>query len=64
MVKRLHLQQQRQGAPASTDITGIWDGMRSGYDFASFSKGDPPMTAWGKAQFDAAKPSQAARRFR
>jgi hypothetical protein len=50
-----------QSAPASTDITGIWDGMRSGYDFASFSKGDPPMTAWGKAQFDAAKPSQGPR---
>ncbi len=50
-----------QSAPASTDITGIWDGMSSGYDFASFSKGDPPMTAWGKAQFDAAKPSQGPR---
>jgi hypothetical protein len=47
-------------APGS-DLTGVWDGMRGNYDFASFSKGDPPMTAWGKAQFDAAKPSQGPR---
>jgi hypothetical protein len=43
------------------DISGVWDAMRNNYDFASFSKGDPPMTAWGKAQFDAAKPSQGPR---
>jgi hypothetical protein len=49
------------GANPGADITGVWDGMRGGYDFASFSKGDPPMTAWGKAQFDAAKPSQGPR---
>jgi hypothetical protein len=49
------------GTNPGADITGVWDGMRSGYDFASFSKGDPPMTAWGKAQFDAAKPSQGPR---
>jgi hypothetical protein len=35
--------------------------MRGNYDFSSFSKGDPPMTPWGKAQFDAAKPSQGPR---
>jgi hypothetical protein len=52
-----------QGTPAATptEITGLWDVTRSGYDFASFSKGDPPMTQWGKAQFDAAKPSQGPR---
>jgi len=52
-----------QGTPAATptEITGLWDVTRSGYDFASFSKGDPPMTPWGKAQFDAAKPSQGPR---
>jgi hypothetical protein len=65
-------QNKPQPAPASSDvpkpnsapgadITGIWDGMRGNYDFASFSKGDPPMTAWGKAQFDTAKPSQGPR---
>jgi hypothetical protein len=52
---------QTAGTNPGADITGVWDGMRSGYDFASFSKGDPPMTAWGKAQFDAAKPSQGPR---
>jgi len=51
----------KSNAAASADITGIWDGMRGNYDFASFSKGDPPMTVWGKAQFDAAKPSQGPR---
>lgn len=35
--------------------------MRGNYDFSSFSKGDPPMTEWGKAQFNAAKPSQGPR---
>ncbi|HET6145259.1 MAG TPA: hypothetical protein VFE02_17250 [Candidatus Acidoferrales bacterium] len=48
-------------SPSGADLSGVWDGMRGNYDFASFSKGDPPMTAWGKAQFDAAKPSQGPR---
>ena len=43
------------------DISGLWNAMRSGYDFASFSKGDPPMTPWGMAQFRATKPSQGPR---
>ena len=51
----------KKGAAPGADLTGIWDGMRGNYDFASFSKGDPPMTDWGKAQFDAAKPSQGPR---
>jgi len=50
-----------QNAAATTDITGIWDGMRGNYDFASFSKGDPPMTPWGQEQFNKAKPSQGPR---
>jgi hypothetical protein len=48
-------------AISGADISGVWDGIRGNYDFASFSKGDPPMTLWGKAQFDAAKPSQGPR---
>jgi len=50
-----------QGAAATPDLTGVWNAMRGNYDFSSFSKGDPPMTPWGKAQFDAAKPSQGPR---
>lgn len=57
-----------QPAPASaytasvnTDISGVWNAMRGNYDTASFSKGDPPMTPWGQAQFNAAKPSQGPR---
>jgi hypothetical protein len=43
------------------DLTGIWNAMRSNYDVASFSKGDPPMTQWGIERFKAAKPSQGPR---
>jgi hypothetical protein len=50
-----------QNAVSSRDISGVWDAMRGNYDFASFSKGDPPMTPWGQAQFNAAKPSQGPR---
>ena len=46
---------------ANTDISGVWNAMRGNYDIASFSKGDPPMTPWGQAQFSAAKPSQGPR---
>jgi len=49
------------GMAANPDISGVWNAMRGDYDFASFSKGDPPMTAWGQARFDAAKPSQGRR---
>lgn len=48
-------------AAANHDISGVWEAMRNDYDFASFSKGDPPMTLWGQAQFNAAKPSQGPR---
>jgi len=51
-----------QNAAAIHDISGVWDGgLRSNYDFASFSKGNPPMTPWGQEQFNAAKPSQGPR---
>ena len=46
---------------AGHDITGVWNAMRGDYDTASFSKGSLPMTPWGQAQFDAAKPSQGPR---
>jgi hypothetical protein len=50
-----------QSAAANNDISGVWNAMRGNYDTASFSKGDPPMTAWGQAQFKTAKPSQGPR---
>jgi hypothetical protein len=50
-----------ENAAANHDISGVWGALRNNYDFASFSKGDPPMTAWGQAQFNAAKPSQGPR---
>ena len=43
------------------DFSGVWNALRNPYDFSSFSKGDPPMTAWGMEQFKAAKPSQGPR---
>jgi hypothetical protein len=51
----------KQLTAAKNDISGVWNAMRNNYDFASFSKGDPPMTPWGLAQFNAAKPSQGSR---
>jgi len=50
-----------QNADATRDLSGVWNAMRSNYDTASFSKGDPPMTPWGREQFNAAKPSQGPR---
>jgi hypothetical protein len=50
-----------QSGVANNDISGVWNSMRGNYDTASFSKGDPPMTPWGQAQFNAAKPSQGRR---
>jgi hypothetical protein len=59
--KAMQASAQAKPAEAHPDLTGVWNAMRNDYDFASFSKGDPPMTPWGKAQFDASKPSQGAR---
>jgi hypothetical protein len=50
-----------QTSAANTDISGVWNAMRGNYDTASFSRGDPPMTPWGQAQFNSAKPSQGPR---
>ncbi|MGH9772497.1 MAG: hypothetical protein ACRD4Q_12500, partial [Candidatus Acidiferrales bacterium] len=50
-----------QAPSAVPNISGVWNAMRGNYDFASFSKGDPPMTAWGLARFKATKPSQGPR---
>jgi hypothetical protein len=50
-----------QMAAANNDISGVWNAMLGNYDFASFTKGDPSMTPWGQAQFNAAKPSQGPR---
>lgn len=49
---------KEKSAPANRDLSGVWN-VRSGiYQFAAFSKDEPPMTPWGKAKFDAARPSQ------
>jgi len=68
LLGRTYAQTPAQPAPANaptvslnTDISGVWNAMRGNYDTASFSKGDPPMTPWGQAQFNAAKPSQGPR---
>jgi hypothetical protein len=50
-----------QRTAASRDISGVWNATSGVYEFAAFSKDDPPMTPWGEAQFQAAKPSQGPR---
>src|SRR5215469_15820064 len=49
-------------APGSTsaqpDLSGVWNGASGFYEYAAFSKDEPPMTPWGQAQYAAAKPSQ------
>jgi hypothetical protein len=42
------------------DLSGVWLGTSGFYDYASFSQGDPPMTPWGRARFEAARPSQGS----
>jgi hypothetical protein len=68
LLGQTYAQTPAQPAPANaqtmsvnTDISGVWNAMRGNYDTASFSRGDPPMTPWGQAQFNAAKPSQGPR---
>lgn len=43
------------------DLSGVWNFLPGSNDFSSFFKGDPPMTAWGRQQLAAAKPSQGPR---
>jgi hypothetical protein len=50
-----------QSAAAVPGLSGVWNAMSGVYEFASFSKDDPPMTPWGRAQLNAAKPSQGPR---
>ena len=50
-----------KNAAATPDLSGVWNAMSGVYEFASFSKDDPPMTPWGQAQLNAAKPSQGPR---
>src|SRR5690348_2331730 len=45
----------------NTDISGVWNAVSGIYQYAAFSKDDPPMTPWGQSQFNAAKPSQGPR---
>jgi len=49
---------KEQSAPANHDLSGVWNATAGIYQFAAFSKDEPPMTPWGKAKFDAARPSQ------
>jgi hypothetical protein len=51
---------RRQTGRASPDLSGVWNASSGIYEFAAFSKDEPPMTPWGQAQFDAAKPSQGS----
>jgi hypothetical protein len=47
-----------QDVSANHDLSGVWNATSGVYQFAAFSKDEPPMTPWGKAKFDAARPSQ------
>ena len=47
-----------QSAAATRDLSGVWNATSGFYQYAAFSKDEPPMTPWGKAQFDTARPSQ------
>ena len=47
-----------QDTPPRPDISGVWNATSGLYEYAAFSKDDPPMTEWGRAKFRAAKPSQ------
>jgi hypothetical protein len=47
-----------QSAAANHDLAGVWNAMSGLYQYAAFSEAEPPMTPWGKAQYDLARPSQ------
>jgi hypothetical protein len=40
------------------NLSGVWNVSSGVYHVATFGLDDPPMTAWGQAQLNAAKPSQ------
>ena len=50
-------------APPPVDLSGVWEANMPGLKWAtySFSPDLPPMTAWGKARYLAAKPSYGPR---
>jgi hypothetical protein len=52
------LASKSSNAAGNPDISGVWNAASGIYQYAAFSKDDPPMTPWGLAQFNAAKPSQ------
>jgi hypothetical protein len=62
-----HPKQQKSPAPpadaaprasSTPDLSGVWNAASGLYEYAAFSKDEPPMTSWGQAQFATAKPSQ------
>lgn len=47
-----------QNGGTNGDLSGVWNASSGLYQFAAFSQDEPPMTPWGKAQYDMARPSQ------
>lgn len=43
---------------ANHDLSGVWNASSGLYQFAAFSKEEPPMTPWGSERYAAARPSQ------
>jgi hypothetical protein len=50
--------ERQPSAALNPDLSGVWGTSSGVYEFAAFSKDDPPMTPWGLEKFRAAKPSQ------
>ena len=57
--------QQSPAAGATADLSGVWSNIRRPEDgpwwIYSFSEDPPPLTAWGEARFDAARPQRGPR---
>jgi hypothetical protein len=47
-----------QSTTANHDLSGVWNAKSGLYQYAAFSEDEPPMTPWGKAQYDLSRPSQ------
>jgi hypothetical protein len=47
-----------QSTAANHDLSGVWNVKSGLYEYAAFSEDEPPMTPWGKAQYNLARPSQ------
>jgi hypothetical protein len=52
---------QKASAATAPDLSGVWITASGVYDYAAFSNDEPPMTAAGRAQYEAARPSQGPR---